>query len=314
MRALVVVVLVGCDFNPLETQSIDARGPDGNILVDGSPDGPPAFDCLARWKTGPLSLTAPAQVANVNSPEDDRDPFISNTSLELAFVSRRPGNQNGDIYVASRTAPALDFGAAVRDDNVSSSAADSRLTVSGNDLQRIVSSTRSPTQGNFDLFVSTRNNPNASFSAFAPNLAALVNSSGNELDPELSFDGLTLYLAIDNAGNQAVAVASRAADNAAFSAPVPIIASDGDADPAVSRDELVILFSSNRPGGAGGSVDIWYATRPDKLSAFGTATNLTTINSTSSDGDPTLSRDGCTLYFASDRDGNYDIYVSTVIE
>jgi len=37
-----------------------------------------------------------------------------------------------------------------------------------------------------------------------------------------------------------------------------------------------------------------------------------TVNGASNDGDPVLSADGCELYFAARRDGDFDLYVSQV--
>ncbi len=53
------------------------------------------------------------------------------------------------------------------------------------------------------------------------------------------------------------------------------------------------------------------ATRPSLSSAFGTPTPLATIASTQDDTDPTLSADGLTIYFASNRNGNFDLFTAT---
>ena len=64
----------------------------------------------------------------------------------------------------------------------------------------------------------------------------------------------------------------------------------------------MILFESDRPGGAGDS-DIWIATRPQLDAPFESPTPLPVINSPSFDGEPLLSADGCELLFASARPG-----------
>src|SRR5688572_16515960 len=93
--------------------------------IDGAPDmaldgPPPAFDCIARWKTGPLNLTAPVLVANVSSSAEDRDPFISNDQTRLTFASRRTDSQNGDVYIATRAGATEEFGNPVIDASSSS--------------------------------------------------------------------------------------------------------------------------------------------------------------------------------------------------
>jgi len=45
------------------------------------------------------------------------------------------------------------------------------------------------------------------------------------------------------------------------------------------------------------------ATRPDRDAHFGGVTHLSEMNSSASDGHPSISTDGLTLYFASDRNG-----------
>jgi len=50
------------------------------------------------------------------------------------------------------------------------------------------------------------------------------------------------------------------------------------------------------------------ATRPDRYSPFGAVTNLSEINTASSDHAPFVSPDGLTLYFDSDRNGKYQLF------
>jgi Tol biopolymer transport system component len=71
----------------------------------------------------------------------------------------------------------------------------------------------------------------------------------------------------------------------------------------ISSDGLYFFFYSNRPGGAGES-DIWLSTRATKEDDWSTAVNLgSAINSKEFDGYPSISPDGSTLYFSSNRPG-----------
>jgi hypothetical protein len=82
----------------------------------------------------------------------------------------------------------------------------------------------------------------------------------------------------------------------------------GVANPSLSEDELTIVFAGyNLPGGQG-DFDIWTATRPDIGSPFGNVTNLVGINSSASDGHPCIAPDGLTVYFTSQRSGNFQIF------
>jgi Tol biopolymer transport system component len=84
--------------------------------------------------------------------------------------------------------------------------------------------------------------------------------------------------------------------------------------PALSTDALTLLFTSNRPGGQGGS-DIWMSSRASLAEPFGEPVNLGPIVNTSfNEGSPALSADGLTLLFDSDRPGghgDYDLWMCT---
>ncbi len=81
--------------------------------------------------------------------------------------------------------------------------------------------------------------------------------------------------------------------------------------PTLTADELIIFFSSyDIPGGLGG-YDIWMASRPDMNSPFGTVTNLAEINTTAREVCPSISPDGLTLIFQSDRNGDWQLFKET---
>ena len=86
-----------------------------------------------------------------------------------------------------------------------------------------------------------------------------------------------------------------------------------DGVPSISADGLELYFSSGRPGGYG-SLDIWVTTRPTKDDPWGTPVNLgSTVNSGYDDPTPSISTDGLTLYFSSNRpgEGGYDLWLTT---
>ncbi len=80
------------------------------------------------------------------------------------------------------------------------------------------------------------------------------------------------------------------------------------ASPTLTSDELVIVFSgSSLPGGAGGH-DLWTATRVSRSSPFGPAVNLTELNTVAADYHGSLSGDGLSLSFMSNRNGSFQIF------
>ncbi len=87
-----------------------------------------------------------------------------------------------------------------------------------------------------------------------------------------------------------------------------------DFTPSVSADNLTLYFSSNRPGGYG-NPDIWVTTRATTSDPWEEPMNMdATINTPSRDRHPSISLDGLTLFFSSDRPGGYgerDLWVTT---
>jgi hypothetical protein len=95
----------------------------------------------------------------------------------------------------------------------------------------------------------------------------------------------------------------------------PAVNSDADDEsPSISADGLILVFFSTRPGGYG-ELDLWMTTRAATSEPWGEAFNLgEPINTPDIDWCPSLSPDGCTLYFCSWRPGGMgmsDIWVST---
>jgi len=87
-----------------------------------------------------------------------------------------------------------------------------------------------------------------------------------------------------------------------------------DGDPAVSADGLSLFFISDRSGGYGG-FDVWVTTRETVQDPWGQVLNIgPTINSAALEGSGSISADGLSFYFISDRpggSGNLDIWVTT---
>ncbi len=90
--------------------------------------------------------------------------------------------------------------------------------------------------------------------------------------------------------------------------------SANDAEPSISADGLILIFVSPRPDGYG-QLDLWMTTRAMTIEPWGEPVNLgPSINGPKWDYCPSLSPDGCTLYYGSERPGGYgpsDIWVST---
>jgi Tol biopolymer transport system component len=115
----------------------------------------------------------------------------------------------------------------------------------------------------------------------------------------------------------AFTASTRAQKYSDWSAPInlgPTVNSTSmDRGPAISKDELSLYFSSNRPGGFGGE-DIYVSQRETRDSEWGPPVNLgPIINTTTNEGGPAFSRDSHSMFFTSGRpggSGGIDIWVS----
>jgi Tol biopolymer transport system component len=272
-----------------------------------------ARDCFAAWKAHTVALSTPVPVPKVNSPQEDRDPFLTPDERTLYFGSRRTGSQRSDVYKATRADLASDFATPARADDISTADDDTKLTLTDDGLTAFLASDRPNGEGASDIWTATRATTNDPFGTFTQDNLANVNDADNQLDPQVSGDGLHLYLAV-NTTPQHIAVAERATTSDPFGTPTTVIDSGvGDADPMPSPDELVIVFSSNRVGTGFGGGNLWYATRGAGAVTFGTPDPIPNVNGNTNEGDPVLSKDGCRLYFA--RDGGtagYELLFSTV--
>ena len=173
----------------------------------------------------------------------------------------------------------------------------------------------------YDIYVSTRATTDDAWGT-PVKLGPPVNSSGSDICPIISTDGLSLYFTSHSrAGGYGVNdiwVATRATVSDPWGEPSnlgpTINTSTDDVASSMSFDGLVLYFYSHiRPGGHG-LWDIWVSTRPTTNDAWGEPVNLgPTVNSSYSDGSPCISANGLLLFFFSNRPGGFgdqDIYMT----
>jgi Tol biopolymer transport system component len=159
---------------------------------------------------------------------------------------------------------------------------------------------------------------------FGPATRLLLGSAIDPYGSTLSSDGLTLYF--DNASvlgsNDTVDIwrATRSSRFGSFESIVnlgsTVNSAAFDGRPSISFDGLSMFFSSTRAGGLGDR-DIYIATRANTNDNFGTPVSLGNgVNSIHFETGPSISADGLTLFFQSDRPGGHslngiDIYTAT---
>ena len=277
----------------------------------------------------PVNLGPP-----VSSPYADGITCITADGLEM-YISclNRPGGLGGwDIWVSRRETANDDWGEPENlGSPINTGQGDSDANISSDGLEMYFTAYRRPGgHGDSDIWVTrraTRNDP------WAPleNLGSGINTSGYEHYPRISSDGLELYFSSSRSGGYGVEdiwVTKRATKNDPWAEPVnlgPTVNSSASEDfPSLSSDGLLLFFSENRdsgplqPGGYG-RPDMWAARRASVSDPWGTPVNLgPMVNSSSLDCAATLSSDGHTLYFTSERPGGLggpygDIYQAPIL-
>jgi hypothetical protein len=152
----------------------------------------------------------------------------------------------------------------------------------------------------------------------APELMSSPNYPGNEiLAVSVTGDALTMYVGgVVQGSSRPIGLTTRSNRGNDFSfaslMPAPVNSSPAvEGTPFVSRDGLVLLFFSQRPGGAG-ERDLYGAERSNTGAPFDTVVRFVNVNSPQRDHAPWLSPDMLTLYYSSRRaSASDDVWRST---
>jgi hypothetical protein len=159
------------------------------------------------------------------------------------------------------------------------------------------------------IFQATRSKPSGAF-AGVTEISSLSEATAHVAYPWVSADNLRMYYY--RAGStRRLKVSTRSGTDQPWAPGADIVELNVLADvanPTLTQDELVIVFSGYLRDANEVNWDLWMATRPDRQSPFGEVTNLAGLNTEASDMHPSLAADGLTLYFTSNRSGRYQIF------
>jgi hypothetical protein len=323
-RAVLALAFAGC-FKPDPPGGLpcgtDLECPDGlrcsaglcggmAVAPDGQPDTPVidpdgSRTCWEAWKSGAPVFGTPVRIDVVASAASEGNPSLSEDEKTLYFV--RGGVGGRDIFLTQRASTLDPWNAPTKAAEFATGDDESKVSVAAGDSIAVISSSTAASM-DLDLFQMERPAGGGAFANKSSAHLAAVDAVGSaDVDPELTPDGLALYY---SKGGLVLRFTTRSSIDGDFAAPsvVPGIP-DGGADPAISPDQLVIVYTID-----GAGRDLMFATRPAIDQPFGGITALS-INSPQDDADAELSGDGCTLYYSSSRTGSVgsrDLYTVTV--
>jgi Tol biopolymer transport system component len=236
--------------------------------------------------------------SSLNGSADHCHPHISPDGLSIYFSSNRPGGYgNMDIYVATRSSLDSPWDEPVNlGDVINTPYSQYAACISADGLTLYYDESGV-------IRVATRADLSEPF--IEP-----LGLTSNDVWPQVSKDGLTMYFSSDRPGGcgyQDIWIATRESPEDSWQEPVnlgpAVNSNDWDWAPCVSLDGLELYFTSEHDC-KDGDWDLWVSTRPTMDASWGPAMNLgDTVNSEYPDGNPTLSGDGLTLIFSSERVG-----------
>lgn len=203
----------------------------------------------------------------VNSSGQDEHPSISADDLSLYFGSTRVGGSGShDIWVTTRETKDAPWGKPVNlGSPVNSQYSEWCPHISADGLSLYFCDYLTPRPGGYgewDIYVTTRATVSDPWGEPA-NLGPNVNSSGIDASPEISADGLTLFLNSNRSGGLTgsdIWMTRRKTKDADWETPInlgsTVNRSGFEASPNLSADGSTLYFGSERPGGSG-HVDLW---------------------------------------------------------
>jgi len=281
----------------------------GKVNAHSATDGFHEGDEFGPW-SAPINL---GPIVNSNAVE--AGPDISRDGLSLYFHSTR--STPVTIYVSHRAAVDLPWEAPVSlAATLNTAVADAGPRLSWNGHLMFFGSLHA---GSFDIYVSRRKSVGDDFAWETP-LALPSTINGSSFDVPSDYvegreGGAQLFFASDRANGQGQPgldiYMSELRRNGTWGDPVYVSElNSGFADdrPALRADGLEVIFNSDRDG----NHDLFVSRRRHVWEAWSAPENLgPVLNSTAGDIHPALSANGRTLYFASTRSGNFDLYAST---
>lgn len=253
---------------------------------------------------------APVAVAELNdavAAEDD--PTLTADMLEIYFGSTRSGLE--DVWMSTRASLADPWDSPVLVGTISSGATDTLVEVSGDGLFILVASDRM-LFGDHDVYYAQRGARDQPWPTPQP-LPGAANPGPSDFGVTPSPDLMSAYLCRIPSGQSDIYEGP--ADFVAWVISEPTLVAElsspgEDCSVSSSQSGREIFLETTRPATTFGW-NLFVATREDPAYPWQAPVEVAELNSNADDQDPWLSPDRRTLYFASSRSGNSELYVAT---
>ena len=305
---LPLVVLAACES--------DSAAP--RVAVDIQP----SFSLTSAEWTAPVNIGAP-----VNTGAGEMNATFSPDELSLYFTSDRVGGLGlTDIWISRRECIGCPWQTPVNPGApINSAGLDAGPRFSNDGHLLFFQSDRPGGVGAGDIYVMRRNDTNDDFAWGAPVLLGgdVNTATGNEQAADYlqsaEGGGANFYFnRMIGATPPEFFYASVSRDGETRGPAVYVselnVVTATDQHVTIRKDGREVFFSSNRAGGLGG-FDLWASSRQSSHEPWSAPVDLAApLNTTATDQQPTLSHDGRTLLFASNRpggSGGNDLWVST---
>jgi hypothetical protein len=260
-----------------------------------TPNDPPPISTKQARCNPRDAFAAPVSVAGLESV--DGTARFTEDELHVVF-SNRSADGWVDLYEAERASIAEAFGAPKKIAGLGGTGARMFPALAKDDRTLWFAFMQVTDDGpHVDIFASSRADATAPFGEAKPVTA--LNVFRENTTPFAAKHAPEVWFAAGpNAGAYAIFRSKLDGDTAGRALQVPELDTIyAEAAPVLSNDGLVVYWSSTRPdGGAKGDHDVWYATRSDTASRFGTARNVESVNTTELEYPAWLSPDMCRLY------------------
>ena len=235
----------------------DELGPEFVWFASDRPGGRGGMDIWqAAYVDGRWQVTNAG--SDVNSSADELDPFVTSDGTTLYFSSNRGPGSDFDLFESSLDLFVDQWGPSAPLSGTVNTSADERHPSLPADMRTLYFDSDRPNgRGSNDIWVSEWVTGPADWSP-AQNLGAPVNGSAEEGDPAISGDGNMLYFTSNRPGGRGgldLWFTSRLPNgwNAPKNVGPRVNTKFDEFESALRLDDKFLAFSSNRPGGMGGT-------------------------------------------------------------